>query len=393
MLATIRFLLLFLCSMSLWADDSPTSWYIIKANKQATINVELFLSSTCPHCHKADAFFREIEPKMPWLQVRRNIINEDKEALIRFNQLLTELKFNDFAVPSTFFCNSRWVGFDSTETTGKDVLKALQYCKEQIEQKGTLTVAAVDVIKRWANANMFNSGVTDQPSALHYFLVVALLDVTNPCSLFCFAGFLAVLSIQYSRKNQLISGLLFILAIGIVHFIQQTQANVFFQILPWLRPVALFLGIISIYIVFRYYKKQTIKPHLFFTWAFFFALIVQSYQQTCLMNWSYIFEQWLFNQQFSAGQKTIIQLIYQLIYIMPLFLILMAYLALNLFKFFALIKPRLEIIGLLFITIIALFLIAYPLGLSYYLPTFLILSAAFISGLVLSFYLNKSKDN
>jgi glutaredoxin len=392
MLATVRFLLLFLCSMPLWADDN-SSWYAIDTNKQVTINVELFLSSTCPHCHKADAFFREIEPKTPWLQVKRNIINEDKDALIRFNQFLTELKFNDFAVPSTFFCNSRWVGFDSNETTGNDVLKALHYCKEQIEQKGTLTVAAVDVIKRWANANMFNSGVTDQPSALHYFLVVALLDVTNPCSLFSFAGFLAVLSIQYSRKNQLISGLLFILAIVIVHFIQQTQANVFFQILPWLRPVALLMGLISLYIAFRYYEKQMIKPHLFFIWAFFLALIVQSYQQTCLMNWSYIFEQWLFNQQLSAGQKTIIQFIYQLVYIVPLFVVLLGYLALNLFKFFALIKPRLEIIGWLFIAIIALFLIAYPIALSYYLPAFLILSAAFIGGLVLSFYLNNTKNS
>ena len=131
MLATVRFLLLFICSMPLWADNS-FSWYTIDTNKQVTINVELFLSSACPHCHKADEFFREIEPKTPWLQVKHNIINEDKDALIRFNQFLTELKFNDFAVPSTFFCKSRWVGFDSTETTGKDLLKALQYCKEQI---------------------------------------------------------------------------------------------------------------------------------------------------------------------------------------------------------------------------------------------------------------------
>jgi hypothetical protein len=380
-----------MCSIPLWANTS--SWYTLGPDHQATINVELFLSSTCPYCHKEDAFFKEIEPETPWLLVHRYFINEDKEALLRFNQLLTEQKFNDFAVPSAFFCNSRWLGFDSAMTTGKDLLKTLHYCKQQIEKKGSLTQATVDVIKRWANANMLNASVTEQPSTFHYLLFVALLDASNPCALFCFAVFLGLLFIQDDKKVQVKTALLFVLTVLAVHFLQQTQANMFFQILPWLRLFALLIGGGSLYMVFRSYNKQLIKPYEYYSWAFLLALIVYSYQQTCVMNWSFIFEQWLYNQPISSGQKTILQLIYQIFYSVPPLIVLILYWLLQLFGFFARMKPYLEVIGLLFIGIIALFLIIAPMAMAHYVSSFIILLAAAIVGIILNRYRGKNKNN
>jgi hypothetical protein len=244
-------------------------------------------------------------------------------------------------------------------------------------------------MKRWANANMFNSGVTEQPSTFHYLFIVSFLDVTNPCGLFGLAGFLAVLFIQYSKKNQWISGLLFILAIVIVHYTQQTQANAFFHILPWLRVGAIVVGLYSLYVAYLYYKKQTLKPYLLFIWVFFLALLIQSYQQTCVMNWSYIFEQWLYNQQLSSGQKTILQLVYQAIYVIPLVIILVIYLLTQSLKRAISIKPLTEVIGILFISVIALFLIIQPLATAHYLMSFLILCAAAIVGI----FLNRHREN
>ncbi len=388
MLAAIRFLLFFMCSIPLWANTQSYSWYTMDAKKQVTLNVELFLSSTCPHCQKADAFFKEIEPKTPWLHIQRHLINQDKDALTLFNQFLTEQKASDFAVPSMFFCNSRWLGFESAETTGKDLLNALNYCKQQIEKKGTLTDAAVNVIKRWANANMYNASMTEQPSILQYLLVVVFLDITNSCSLFCFFGFLAVLSIQHSKKNQLLTGCLFILAIVFVHWFQQTQTNIFYQILPWFRIVAVIMGLSSLYLAVLYYRKQVIKPYLLFIWTFFFALTVYAYQQTCVMNWSYIFEQWLTNQRLSGVQPGLLQLIYQVLYCLPLIVVLLVYWLLSSFNFF---KSALENIGLLFISFIALFLLIQPALLSYYLISYLTLLLGIVAGIIVNWYRNKKQ--
>lgn len=389
MLAAVRILLLFLCSLPLWADVPLSSWYSLNDKKQASLQVELFLSSTCPHCHKADLFFQKIEAKTPWLEVHRNLINEDKEALSRFGQYLSALNINDFAVPSIFFCKTRWVGFDTVQTTGKDLVQGLEFCKEQIEKKGKLTEPTIEVLNRQANANMLNNGVIEKPSTLHYFFIVSLLDSSNPCALFGFGCFLALLFIQDNRKNQWISGFLFIAAVLVVHYIQQTQPNFFFQILPWLRVFAVLIGLLSLYLVYQLHKNKPVPAKLIFIWTFIFSLFIQAYQQTCIMNWSYIFEQWLFNQPLSAGQQHIMQSVYQLLYITPLVVILSAYLLLNKFKFLSSLKPALRYIGLLCIAITALFLTFYPQALSYYLQSLLILLVTVFIGL----YLNSIQKN
>ena len=129
MSTVFRFILLFfIISPNLWADTISSPWYTQTADKKTVLNVALFLSSTCGHCHKADEFFQKIEPTHPWLHVTRYTVDKDKKALTQFNQFLMEQHMSDFAVPSVFFCNSRWVGFATAETTGKNLLDGRYSC-------------------------------------------------------------------------------------------------------------------------------------------------------------------------------------------------------------------------------------------------------------------------
>lgn len=384
MWAVFRFsLVFFILITSLWGSSSSPRWYTQEADKKIIINVELFLSSTCTHCHKADAFFREIEGSSPWLHVTRYTIDKDKSALVRFNQLLNDQQMSDFAVPSVFFCNSRWVGFATAETTGKDLLFALNYCKEQIEKKGELTSANVSVLRRWANANLFDSGMTENPTVVKYITVVALMDAYNPCALFCLGGFFALLFMQDSRKGQILSGTLFILALGVMHFIQQVYTSTFFELLPWLRWPAALVGLFTFYMAGQYYRKNS-TSNLFFLLALLLALMLQAYQQTCLMNWSYIFQQWLYNQHLSNEKIGLYQLAYQSMYLVPLILTLILYVILIKIKYLEKLKQRLNSIGLLYIMAVGLFLIIYPWALSNLLLSLFVILCVLIAGLFLS---------
>ena len=61
MQAMLRLILLFfILSGKLWSATLIIPWYSQDKDKKTVINIELFLSSTCPHCHKADVFFRSI---------------------------------------------------------------------------------------------------------------------------------------------------------------------------------------------------------------------------------------------------------------------------------------------------------------------------------------------
>ncbi len=377
------FVIIFLFSTSLWANSPSSLWYEKTTDNKIILNVELFLSSTCPHCHKADAFFKEIETTTPWLHVNRYIIDKDKNALVRFNQLLNDQQMSDFAVPSIFFCNSRWVGFASAETTGKDLLHALNYCRQQIEQKGELASASFNVLRRWANANLFDSGMTEHPTASKYLTVVALIDAFNPCALFSIGGFFALLFIQDSRKRQIISGVLFILAIGLVHLTQQIFTSTFYEWLPLLRWPTAIIGLFVFYLVGQYYRKKT-TSNLFYLLALLLGFVTQAYQQTCLMNWSYIFQQWLFNQHISNTKVGLYQFAYQLIYVTPLIIALILYVSLIKMKRMANLEKRLQSIGLLYLMAVALFLIIYPPVLSNLLMSLFVLLSVTIAGLFLS---------
>jgi hypothetical protein len=355
----------FIVHTSAWALESSSEWYSKNPNNKVILRAELFLSSTCDHCKKADAFFKGIENQHPEWQLKRYWIDQDKKALLRFNQLLTEQQMNDFSVPSLFFCNSRWSGFISAETTGKDLVQALNYCTEQIEKKGRLTSTTVDTLRHLANANRFTTGLVKQPSSPRdYTLTLALIDSFNPCALFGFMGFLAFLLVEEQRKKQIIGSLLFIFSIGIIHYVQQVYTSTFFSLIPWIRIPALVLGLMIFYFVIQKLKNRAATV-LYYVLSFLVGLITLIYQQTCVMNWSIIFEQWLNNQHMPSWESSLYQVLYQSVYIVPLILFLLVYLLLSSFKYFDPLRKKLIRIGLLFMLAIALALVIYPFIMHY----------------------------
>lgn len=357
--------LFFVVNANLWAEPSSHTWYQLSSNKQAVILVDLFMTSSCPYCHKEDAFIRHIESQNPWLKVQRHYIDKDKNALIYFNQLLTQQNMNDFSVPSLFFCNSRWVGFAGAETTGNDLLNALSYCKQQIERDGKLTPIVVNVLKRKANATLFDTGMVDTPSPLYYIIGMAVIDACNPCALFVFASLLALLLVQNSKKEQLITGGIYVTTGALIHYFQQTNPNAYFSILPWLRFPAAIVGLMCLYLVLRIYQKRTTQYGMYLL-AFLIALMMQTYQQTCLQNWSYIFEQWLNNQQFTAAHHALYQLFYQLTYVLCFLLVVYLYVGISRLTLFNKFRKQREVFGVLLLLFMSFILILYPMLLAHF---------------------------
>ncbi len=353
------------CSSLVWADSDGSRWYSFAQDKSLSLNVELFLSSDCPHCHKADAFFKEIEPQYPWLQVHRNIINKDKKALSYFHELQLLQNMDDFVVPSVFFCGSRWVGFASAETTGKDLLMALNYCKQQIEQQSNLSNTTITVLQRWANANLFDSSIIGNPSASYYILVVALMDAFNPCTIFSLSGFFAVLFLQNTQKKRVIIGFSYIATIALLHFIQRAFTDTYYTWLLWARIPAAMVGMMGLYAVYCYYIKRKISLQWMIVITLLLGFMIQLYQQTCVMNWSYIFEQWLFNKQWSVGLRSVYEFAYEFVYLLPLSFILILYVLFIKKERFARHSSRFQQVGLLLVAMLSLILIFYPVALSY----------------------------
>lgn len=374
---------LLFCSVSIgFTEIPPTAWFSQDQNKQVKLRVDLFLSSLCPHCHKADEFFRTLESKKPWLEVHRYVINEDKAALEFLNQRLQQQQVDSFAMPAIFFCDSRWVGFDDEGKTGRELLKALNYCHQQIVERGQLTALTRNLLKQWATANWYDMSIYYRPSAVIFVPMMALTDALNPCAIFCILALFAFLWLTPTQSAQLGLGILFIVTVGIVHFLQQVYITAFYQAWTWLFiPVALLgLGLL-VYVGSNYFKGGTEKPiYITAILIVLTATVIQAYQQTCIPNFALVFEQWRAAQLVTSTKLALYEFSYQIVYLLPLFALMIVFSFLGRSK--SLEKRRLVVtqIAWIILAIIGGFFIFYPKGLSSLWISLVALAVAILLG-------------
>ncbi len=361
---TLICLLLILAPVG-WANSELSSWYSKGQNNQVKLRVDLFLSSTCPHCQKADAFFHELNA--PWLDVHRYVINQDKAALEAFYQRLRQVQIDDYSVPAIFFCNSRWVGFDQASTTGQTLLRGLQYCQKQIMGEGSLTPRTVNLLNQLGNASWFNANMTSKPSLAMYTLGMALTDGLGPCSLFGVLALFAFLWLYKEGGVRVGLGILFLLVLILIHHFQSSHIILFDQIVAWLRIPAALVGLwLIIYVFLIYYKGIAAYPHFAVPLLVAAtAFVIQAYQQNCTPNFAIIYQQWLDRQGLSVIQQGFWEATYQLIYILPLAVIVFFLVYFRNHIRLQKIQPFLSRVAWCLLLIIGIFLILFPQGFSY----------------------------
>lgn len=291
-------------------------WYSLDKNNQVILRVDLFISSTCPFCQKADAFFKTAAKTMPWLAIHTYVINKDIAALETFHQLLVKRQEIDFSVPSIFFCNSRWTGFND-EDTGKQLLQDMMYCRNQIAKDGNISQATSSFLQEKSTANWYETSLIENISLLWFIPLMAILDALNPSTFFismALLGFLFLLPKEQYRKE---NGILFLVCVGIVHHLQQVHTPLFYQLIYYLGGIAFALGMLLIaYLLSNgFHQQKTLRMRLFVSFMALSSIVIESYQQLFSPNFSLIFSQWLNAQKLSHTMTTLSELIYQLIYL------------------------------------------------------------------------------
>ena len=361
------FVLLFNAGFCDAVPKQSEDWFRRDDTAGIVLNVDLFITSTCPHCHKADDFFRVLSVKTPWVKTNRHEIDAEKSQLELFYQKLQAFHSNDFSVPTIMFCDSRWVGFADSETTGKGLLRALKYCHQQVEKDGTLTEVTRNTLRQWSATTQSNLKLElNKPASLLARIVIsALMEAVSLCSLFCLLMFLSFLWLYPDRRGvRFYLGLMFILTLGALHTVQFVFTSVYQQWMLYLRWASWLSGAALIAYVVQYYNAQWrsgrqrsmfwIVPVLLFGIA-----TVYSYQQTCDFSVGALFQQWLQTQTLTSEAYYLSQLTYLAFYLLPLVLLLVFYLVFN-------VHPRkiLPVAACLMLATMGVLLLAYPSGLS-----------------------------
>ncbi len=391
----MRFIFALICLLNMtmaYANPQSAIWYTHGVGEEVNIHVDLFLSSTCPHCIKADAFFHEVEKKKPWLVVHRYVINQDKLALQTFYDRLQQQNSTDFSVPAIFFCGSRWTGFSDANTTGRVLLRALSYCHKKISQQGELSPGVINVLQKEGDVSQFYFGANVARSTPLLIISTALMDAFNPCSLFCFVAFLAFLWLYPTQKwLQFSVGIIFLLSLGVIHYVQQAHPAFYYQMILQLRLSEMIIGLLLLFFMWSTYLKMmshvVLKPGLLvFSVIILTAFAIQISQQTCVFNVALVLEQWWTDHVLSPEKHVFYQVIYQVFYILPLAFLLLFYLKFGRHQRMTAHHQTLNIAAYFMLMSISVILLVYPQWLANILVSIAVPVASIVVGWLIKNY-------
>lgn len=207
--------------------------------EQPTPDVEVFVRSGCPHCEAAQSFLAGIRKDHPGLRIVVYDIAENVFARNRLSRLGTERGLASLGVPAFLIGSELIIGFQSADTTGREILARLGRPPER-PSKPTV----VDSIQsRWLG----ELRVTDLGLPL-FTITIGLLDGFNPCAMWVLLFLLSLLvNLQDRRKMALIAGT-FVLVSGLVYFAFMAAWLNVFLLIGLSRAVQIGLGGIALLI-------------------------------------------------------------------------------------------------------------------------------------------------
>ena len=356
-------LLLLLTSPQAFAAGDPSSddfWYGRAADGGPRIHLYYFYSPTCPHCQAAAPFVDELTGRLPWLELRKFSVHDNRDNARFYYNTAEALGVEALSVPGFIFCREVMIGFDAAATTGAQLEQALTACRE----RRAAGAPAADVGAAPAQATPM-----DQASVVHLplvgsvdartlslpvlTLVLAGVDAFNPCAFFVLLFLLSMLVHAKDRGRMLIVGGTFVLFSGLIYFVFMAAWLNVFLLLGELRvvtivagAVALAMGLVNVKDYFWFKQgvslsiPDTAKPGLFarmrgivatgslgpmLASTVLLAIAANSYELLCTAGFPMVYTRSLTLADLPTWQYYAWLAAYNVIYVIPLFVIVILF--------------------------------------------------------------------
>jgi hypothetical protein len=369
-----------------WADDPADDafWYGRAVDGTPTVRLYFFWSASCPHCQVARPFVESLPERFPWLDLRSHEVSRSREAVNLYITAARATGGDAQSVPGFLFCRQMEVGFHDAETTGAELLGKLESCRaargQAVADRGTIgdrvttgesagparadavveaaagePVRGSEVATAARQASLPLLGTVDlQAWSLPVLTVVlAALDAFNPCAFFVLLFLLSLLVHARSRARMLFIGGVFVLFSGLVYFaFMAAWLNVFLW-MGELRGVTLVAGLLALFVAalnikdFFWFQKgltlsipESAKPGLFkrmrgvatagsvapmAVGTVLLALVANSYELLCTAGFPMVFTRALTLQDLGSTGYYGYLALYNVIYVVPLALIVLAF--------------------------------------------------------------------
>ncbi len=324
------------------ADDA---WLKPGADGQPEVQLYFFWSLTCPHCNEAHPHVEALPEARPWVKLHSLELSRHPENVRRYQDMAQRLGEDAASVPALLFCGEMHVGWDSDATTGAFIRQRLDDCRARAAS-GQAAQAAPPEPLRLPLLGAVDPASLSLPALT---LVLAGLDAFNPCAFFVLLFLLSMMAHQKSRRRMLLIGGVFVLVSGLMYFaFMAAWLNIFqlFGHLAWVTlaagALAVFVGAVNVKDFFLFERGLTLsipeskKPGLFrrtraildagnlpamLAATLFLAVAANFYELLCTAGFPMVYTRLLTLADLSPAARYGYLAAYNLIYILPLALI------------------------------------------------------------------------
>jgi len=356
------------------ADPDPKSdefWYGAAADGTPTVRLYYFYSPTCPHCQAAAPYIDELKARWPWLEVKKYSVKDNRANAKFYYETALALGTKALSVPGFVFCRQVLIGYDTAETTGAEIARALESCHQRLLDEGIRTMSATPEALGTGGTEAPQSPVVDDRAGTTVNLpfvgmvdvkafslpvltvVLAGMDAFNPCAFFVLLFLLSLLVHAKSRTRMAIVGGTFVLFSGLVYFVFMAAWLNVFLIAGELRVITVIAGLLALTVAalnikdFFWFKEgpslsipESAKPGLFkrmrgivatgnlgpmLASTVLLAIVANSYELLCTAGFPMVYTRVLTLAQLETWQYYAWLAVYNVIYVIPLLAIVIVF--------------------------------------------------------------------
>ena len=318
----------------------------LTAIAETAVDLHVFWSLRCPHCLKALPELRQMAAEHPWLHLHDYEITQSPTNLQRFQDMALAHGETAQAVPTLFYCGHMEVGWPDAAVQQAELLARLEACRQG-------TAAIPPTVETTLNLPLLGEIRLADLSLPVLTILLAGLDAFNPCAFFVLLFLLSLLTHQHQRSRMLLIGGIFVLCSGVLYFaFMAAWLNVFLVVgnLAWITAaagaLALLIGALNLkdYFAFPHGPSLSISaerradlfqrgrrlvqsghlPTMLAT-TLLLAGVANFYELLCTAGFPMVFTRLLTLREQDVAQHYTYLLFYNLIYVLPLLLIVLAF--------------------------------------------------------------------
>jgi len=325
-------------------------WYQMDRNGAWQLNLYFYWSATCPHCQKARPVVEHMTSELPWLQLHSREVGRNTENRAEYMAMAQRFGSEARSVPAFFYCGKMLIGFDSEEGMGKQIHDELLQCHQQLLNGHPPS----DVqLEKGPEIPLFGNFNASEQSLPLITLVIAALDAFNPCAFFVLLFLLSLLIHTRNRRRMLFIGGVFIFFSAAIYFLFMAAWLNLFLLTGMQRLFTLAAGLVAVVLALINIKDFFLpakgpslsiadekKPGLFNRMrgllqaenmvaltigTITLAIAANSYELLCTSGLPMVYTRILTLESLPSSSYYLYLLLYNVIYVMPLLLILLLF--------------------------------------------------------------------